>query len=295
MSAGKYDGATVEVANWEKFNPRGDVKRPSWFRMENDTALGAEFFGLDSDQKWLWVVILSLTSQRNGEPVVWNSGYIQANTGISAAKQEVTLAFFEQTGRLNISRNVDVTCAYTTPNVDQNISSATERDGTERDGTGRDGTNERDETKRNSVFDSESNKSGMGIQVKAEAPTVAETKTGEGIPAEVKTEWEQTLRSVNRAPNWIRDEAPIVRLYQRTKSWDRVKHALAGFRFEKAGNGYDPRLHVHLGRLRDEESFAYLENLGEQGLAPPRRRVVVDADTARMELECEEALRSLRR
>lgn len=104
--ASKYDGATVEVINWEKYNPRGDSKRPSWFRLENNLAIGPAFFGLDCEQKWLWIVILSLVSQKNGEAITWNTGFIQATTGIKPKKQEETLDVFEQFVRLRVSRDV---------------------------------------------------------------------------------------------------------------------------------------------------------------------------------------------
>lgn len=257
MSAGKYDGATIEVCRWETYNPRMDAKRPTWFRMENGMATSAAFFSLNSDQKWLWIVILSLTSQANGEPITWSTAYISAITGIGEEKQNQALEFFEQSARLRVSRKVTLTNSHATD-------------------VRTDETNERDET-RPTEFSIQKELKESEIKTRPSPERTTET----GIPAEVKAEWEQTLRSVNRAPNWIRDETPIARLYQRARSWDRVKHALAGFRFEKPSNGYEPKLHVHLDRLRDESSFAYLENLGEQGLSGSRRRVVRAEDAAK--------------
>lgn len=103
---GKYDGATIEVINWDKYNPRTDSKRPTWFRFENALATGPAFFGLDSDQKWLWVVILSLVSQANGKPITWNSDYVHSLTGIKVKKQDETLGIFEKFVRLRVSREV---------------------------------------------------------------------------------------------------------------------------------------------------------------------------------------------
>lgn len=102
----KYDGATVEVINWEKYNPRGDSKRPHWFRLENTLATGVGFFGLDCEQKWLWVFILSLVSQANGRPITWNCAYAQQLTGIKPKKQEETLEIFEKLVRLRVTREV---------------------------------------------------------------------------------------------------------------------------------------------------------------------------------------------
>lgn len=106
MSSIDYDGATIEVINWSEYNPRTDSKRPSWFRFENTMATGAAFFDLDCEQKWLWVVILSLTSQANGAPIVWKSSFVRNNSGVSRGKQFQTLEIFEKFGILRVSRNV---------------------------------------------------------------------------------------------------------------------------------------------------------------------------------------------
>jgi hypothetical protein len=101
-----YDGATIEVVNWDKYNPRTDSKKPSWFRFENTIATGPSFFGLDAEQKWLWVFILSLVSQANGAGVVWNSAYAQQLTGVKPKKQDETIEIFEKFARLRVSREV---------------------------------------------------------------------------------------------------------------------------------------------------------------------------------------------
>lgn len=84
-----------------------------------------------------------------------------------------------------------------------------------------------------------------------------------GIPDEIKKEWETTLAHYGRGPDWIRDEAPMCRLFQKIRSWPRIKNALAGFREEKAGKGYDPSTQVYLGRLDVPKSFDFLQALGE--------------------------------
>ena len=102
----KYDGATIEVVKWSVYNPRTDSKKPSWFRFENDLAIGSAFFGLDCEQKWLWVFILSLVSKANGDPITWNTAYCQQLTGIESKKQDETIEVFEKFVRLRVSRNV---------------------------------------------------------------------------------------------------------------------------------------------------------------------------------------------
>ena len=99
-----YDKTFIEVLNWEKFNVRSDIKKQTWFRINNDMALGPQFFGLNSDQKWLWIVILSLVSIKNGEKILWNAAYIKQVTGISEDDQNSAIEIFEEFGFLCCSR-----------------------------------------------------------------------------------------------------------------------------------------------------------------------------------------------
>ena len=94
----------ISIPKWTEYNPRTDSKRPSWFRLENSLALGSGLFGLDSEQKWLWVVILSLISEGNGAPIEWNSGYVGAMTGIKEKRQMETIEIFEKREWLRVDR-----------------------------------------------------------------------------------------------------------------------------------------------------------------------------------------------
>jgi hypothetical protein len=60
------------------------------------------------------------------------------------------------------------------------------------------------------------------------------------------------------------DEVTLFQVFQRNGHgrWDRVKRALAGFRREEPGRGYDPSKFVNLGRLLKQEKFLHLEALG---------------------------------
>lgn len=60
-----FDGATVTVLNWSKFNDRKDVKRSSWFRLEHDTVSSADFYDFTGDEFRAWIYILSQASKKN--------------------------------------------------------------------------------------------------------------------------------------------------------------------------------------------------------------------------------------
>lgn len=57
----------IEVLNWEKWNPRKDVKKPSWFRMENDLLDGNPDFDdfiCEELVTWWWILSQCSRAQR---------------------------------------------------------------------------------------------------------------------------------------------------------------------------------------------------------------------------------------
>jgi hypothetical protein len=81
-----------------------DSKRPQWFRVEKSLALGPGFHGLSCEAKWLWIIILSLVCEQNGQAIRWNSNYIQAITSIKPKDQDAAIEIFEKFVRLRVSR-----------------------------------------------------------------------------------------------------------------------------------------------------------------------------------------------
>lgn len=117
----------IEIINWAKYNPRTDSKKPTWFRVDNDLATGPGFHGLDCEHKWLWIIILSLVSQKNGQQISWNFGYVESISGIKKKKQIETIEMFEQFSRLRVSR--EVTSRYSpATNERTNVTNETGRD-----------------------------------------------------------------------------------------------------------------------------------------------------------------------
>lgn len=100
----KYDGWTIEVLNWKKYNPRMDAKKPTWFRLENAFATGHEYFALSPDQKWAWVVILSGVSQKNGEAILLNYSYIRIFAKATDDQLDDLIDFFLKKGSVRVAR-----------------------------------------------------------------------------------------------------------------------------------------------------------------------------------------------
>ena len=56
---------TVTITNWEKYNPRKDQKKPSWFRMSNDLLDHPDFVDFSPIEFHAMLYILSQASKRN--------------------------------------------------------------------------------------------------------------------------------------------------------------------------------------------------------------------------------------
>lgn len=66
---------TIEIINWEKYNPRTDRTSHSWFRVNNNIPTEKKLFGLDAEQRWYVVCLLAeackdLHLNENGSSVV---------------------------------------------------------------------------------------------------------------------------------------------------------------------------------------------------------------------------------
>jgi len=83
----------VTVLNWSKFNPRRDVKRPSWFRLEHTLFSDHKFYDLNAEEIAFWVYCLCCASESNSGTFLLNRnhalkiGRFKAGTIDSAIKK----------------------------------------------------------------------------------------------------------------------------------------------------------------------------------------------------------------
>lgn len=57
----------VLLPNFEKYNQRRDVKSSSWFRMENDFFLDPDIHALNSNEKIVYIYLITQASKSNGK------------------------------------------------------------------------------------------------------------------------------------------------------------------------------------------------------------------------------------
>ncbi len=103
----------IKINNWENYNARKDVKKPSWFRLNHDFIEDHEFFSFNHEEKFCWIYFLSLASKKNTDTIQINFDHALKVCNIS---KKAILSCLEKLIELNIvtsitsrTRNVDVT------------------------------------------------------------------------------------------------------------------------------------------------------------------------------------------
>lgn len=89
------DHVDFDIVNWEKYNPKRDQQTYTWLRLDNGLATDPDLFGLDAEQKFVWVVILCQASKKNSGTLSLSLGWLEHATGVKKAKIEALFDFLE--------------------------------------------------------------------------------------------------------------------------------------------------------------------------------------------------------
>ena len=95
----------VKVLNWEKFNPRKDLKVMNWMRIEADIDIDLSMLGLNAPQKWAWVWILSTCAKKNRDSFRCTAEYLQSTIGIEKDDLDDVLETLQNEGMIEYSNN----------------------------------------------------------------------------------------------------------------------------------------------------------------------------------------------
>lgn len=71
----------VTLLNWEKYQFRKQVKHPSWFRLENRLWQDQQFFYFTAEERWVWICLLSLASQKQSATLSIGLEWFSINSG----------------------------------------------------------------------------------------------------------------------------------------------------------------------------------------------------------------------
>lgn len=132
------DDLSVRVLNWEKYNPRSDLKFPVWFRCENNLFDHEELCELENAEILVWIYILALSSKRRGEPVNISWKHVRRTNRFKPADVISALEKLQRFSMVQVTlQNTNGICTD-----DEHDSNSTRRDETlrtqrnEQDGTG---------------------------------------------------------------------------------------------------------------------------------------------------------------
>lgn len=64
------ESITIQIINWQKYNPRKDVHKPSWFKMDHDILLDPKIRGLSKPEKVALWALLSESSRQHSDGLI---------------------------------------------------------------------------------------------------------------------------------------------------------------------------------------------------------------------------------
>lgn len=64
MGKADFDGAEINILNWDKFCPRKDLKATSWLRLQNTLFEDPSFYDFDHSEICFWIYLLSQASKK---------------------------------------------------------------------------------------------------------------------------------------------------------------------------------------------------------------------------------------
>jgi len=89
----------ITFNNWEKFQPRKDIKSPTWVAVKNDFTINQDFFRFTNDEKLCFIYLLCEASKTNKNGmVIINFDYHSELFKISVDVIKQTIEKLEQNG-----------------------------------------------------------------------------------------------------------------------------------------------------------------------------------------------------
>ena len=119
---------TIRIPSWDKFNPRKDRKRHSWFRVENTLFEHPVMYSLDDATILTWLKLCCERSKSSDDDVLLNLELVALVRKISVKTLEKQIGILAQCKLIEITKaensgNHSVTdrCSYITLRYDTNV------------------------------------------------------------------------------------------------------------------------------------------------------------------------------
>jgi hypothetical protein len=81
----------VTISNWEKYQFRKQIKHPSWFRVENRLWNDEQFFYFTAEERWIWICLLSIASQKQTASLCVGLEWLSRESGVGMPSIETAL------------------------------------------------------------------------------------------------------------------------------------------------------------------------------------------------------------
>jgi hypothetical protein len=133
--------AEIEILNWDKFNPRKDVGKPSWFRFEHSIMFDPDWDNFVGEEIAVWLFLLCFASFKNKGVVAIDEATIARRARVDIGHVRSALEKLTEKQCISITsraRNADVTPTLRERDEHDTSTCSTVRYDTVRNGT--DGT-----------------------------------------------------------------------------------------------------------------------------------------------------------
>lgn len=118
----------IEIVNWNKYNPRSELKTIPWFRVQNCIVHDRKLYGLVPAQKWLWICLLSIAAQENNSVIELSCEYLEHYAGIEKNLILQAIEHFGKVGLLVQTCTGRGTKVYPHVTNDTNVTNETNKD-----------------------------------------------------------------------------------------------------------------------------------------------------------------------
>ena len=82
----------IEIKNWDKYNPRKELKSTAWLRLENNFFSDPKFFALDNNAKMLWFFMLCESSKAMSSKFLFSTQMAIAFLKLSAKEVNFSIS-----------------------------------------------------------------------------------------------------------------------------------------------------------------------------------------------------------
>lgn len=112
---------TLTINKWDTYNPRNDIKQPSWFRMSNSFFEDPDFYDFTIPEMMAWIYLMAQASKKSSGMINVNFAHAQRVGRLTKRDLDSAIEKLQALSIITVhvtdtlrARNADVTDAYAT-------------------------------------------------------------------------------------------------------------------------------------------------------------------------------------